>query len=88
MEALPPAKDWNAGNSFTYRLDCQQHGATLEIKRRFAVGDISFPRDQYSALRSYFMHIKSLDDSQLVLAGSANAAATAAAAPAASTSKN
>ncbi|MGC2718760.1 MAG: DUF3857 domain-containing protein [Candidatus Acidiferrales bacterium] len=71
MEALPPAKALKAGPSFSYEMEATQHGTVLETKRHFAISAISFPRDQYSALRSYILNVKSNDEAQVVLNGSA-----------------
>jgi hypothetical protein len=67
VEALPPAKAQKGGTSFDYEITAAQAGGAIQVTRHFAIHNISFPRDQYAALRNYFLTLKSLDEAQLVL---------------------
>jgi hypothetical protein len=73
VEALPEAKALKAGPSFYYELAASGQDSAIEIKRHFTINDLSFPRDQYAALRGYFLKIKLNDEAQVVLRTSTTA---------------
>ncbi len=66
-EATPQAKDVKAGTSVLYQISSGASGATVEVKRHFALGEINFPRDQYAVLRNIFLNIKTNDEAQIVV---------------------
>ena len=85
VEVLPPAKALKAGPAFDYELSASQQAMAIEIKRHFTLNGLSFPRDQYAAIRNYFLNINSNDEAQVVLntAPTADAKSSTAGTPAA-----
>jgi hypothetical protein len=67
VETIPPRKVMNPGTSMSYEISATQLGDAVEVKRHFTLSAIHFPRDSYSALRSFFGSMKSNDEVQLVL---------------------
>jgi hypothetical protein len=73
IETIPSKKVINPGTSMSYEISPAQQGEGAEVKRHFILSEIHFPRDSYSALRSFFNNVKSNDEAQLVLQNAENA---------------
>jgi hypothetical protein len=75
VEALPPARQIKAATSFTYDIATTDNKGAVEVKRHFVMNDVAFPRESYPALRGFFQNVKTVDETQVVLSGTAQAKA-------------
>lgn len=75
VEALPPARQIKAATSFTYDIATTDNKGAVEVKRHFVMNDVAFPRESSPALRGFFQNVKTVDETQVVLSGTAQAKA-------------
>jgi hypothetical protein len=67
IESLPASDKGNLEKSMLYTLSTESTADTFTVRRTYALGDIVFNTDKYSAVRAFYSKMETKDQESVVL---------------------